>query len=269
MSDPIVLVHGIFGFGQVMVGGVRIASYFRDIPEALRQRGYTVPDPPQLNPAGTVSERASDLKGYLQNPTNTDVVGKRIHIVAHSMGGLDARFMISRLDMADRVLSLTTIGTPHHGSPIADLILQGGDPKLLAVIESLNIKGIGDLTTPQCAQFNRLTPECREVRYYSVAGHFEPPRPLGVPVGVLGLTHDLIQAKEGDNDGLVSVTSATAGSDATKWTLLGNWDANHIRLVNWGTDIVPTPAELEDKSIMDKYLAIADRIVQDRTSDEG
>ena len=268
MTDPIVLVHGIFGFGQVTVGGVRIASYFRDIPESLRQRGYSVPDPPQLNPAGTVSERASDLKSYLQNPANADVVGKRIHIVAHSMGGLDARYMISCLGMADRVLSLTTIGTPHHGSPIADLILQGGDPKLLGVIESLNIKGIGDLTTSQCAHFNQSTAESSGVRYYSVAGHFEPPRTLGVPLGVLGLTHDLIQAKEGDNDGLVSVTSATAGSEAAKWTVLGNWEANHIRLVNWGTDIVPTPAELQDKSIIDKYLAIAERIVQDTAAEK-
>ena len=36
------------------------------------------------------------------------------------MGGLDARYLISRLGMADRVLSLTTLGTPHRGTSFAD-----------------------------------------------------------------------------------------------------------------------------------------------------
>jgi triacylglycerol lipase len=268
MSDPIVLVHGIFGFGQLMVGGTTIASYFRGIPEALRQDNYIVPDPPQLNTAGSVSDRANDLRSYLNNPSNVDVVGKRVHIVAHSMGGLDSRFMISQLGLADRVLSLTTIGTPHHGSPIADLVIQDRDPRLVALLGSLGVTGIGDLTTTRCAEFNRLIPEARQVRYYSVAGHFDPPRPLGVPLGLLGLTHDLIQAQEGDNDGLVSVTSATAGNDAHRWTFLGNWEANHFRLVNWGTDIVPTPAELRDSTILEVYRSIVARVVLDQAVEQ-
>jgi triacylglycerol esterase/lipase EstA (alpha/beta hydrolase family) len=72
----------------------------------------------QLNPAGKITERAEDLKNYLQN--NTEVAGKKIHLIPRSMGRLDARYLISKLGMADRVLSLTTIGAPHHGSPIAD-----------------------------------------------------------------------------------------------------------------------------------------------------
>ena len=48
------------------------------------------------------------------------------HIIAHSMGGLDSRFLITHLQPEEdnRVLSLTTIGSPHHGSPIADLIVE-------------------------------------------------------------------------------------------------------------------------------------------------
>jgi triacylglycerol lipase len=264
MSDPFVLVHGIFGFGQLRVGQTPIASYFREIPEALRADKYTVSDPPQLNPAGSVAVRANDLRSYLQNPENTEVVGKRVHIIAHSMGGLDARYMISHLGMADRVMSLTTIGTPHHGSPLANLIIEGRDPRLLALMESLKLQGIGDLTTSKCAQFNQSVPDSSVVRYYSVAGQFEPPRSLGVPFGLLGLTHDLIQTQEGDNDGLVSVASAMAGSDARNWIFLGSWQANHFRLVNWGTDLVPTISESQDRTIIDKYREIAARVVQDQ-----
>ena len=48
------------------------------------------------------------------------------HLIAHSMGGLDSRFLITHLqpDGDNRILSLTTIGSPHHGSPIADLIVE-------------------------------------------------------------------------------------------------------------------------------------------------
>ena len=36
------------------------------------------------------------------------------------MGGLDARYMIASLGMEARVLSLTTVGTPHRGTAFAD-----------------------------------------------------------------------------------------------------------------------------------------------------
>ena len=42
-----------------------------------------------------------------------------MHLIAHSMGGLDARHMIVREGMAERVASLTTVGTPHNGTPVA------------------------------------------------------------------------------------------------------------------------------------------------------
>ncbi len=81
-TAPIVLVHGIFGFVQLTLGGLKVADYFRLIPDALRKDGHVVPTPPQLNPAGSVAERAQDLKNYLQN--NSEVLDKKVHIVAHS-----------------------------------------------------------------------------------------------------------------------------------------------------------------------------------------
>jgi triacylglycerol lipase len=41
--------------------------------------------------------------------------------MAHSMGGLDCRYLISRIKPDDYTpLSLTTISTPHRGSPFMD-----------------------------------------------------------------------------------------------------------------------------------------------------
>jgi len=52
-SAPIILVHGLFGFNQLTFGGLKVAEYFRSIPEALRRDGHRVPDPPRRNPGGS------------------------------------------------------------------------------------------------------------------------------------------------------------------------------------------------------------------------
>src|SRR5262245_4316027 len=183
--SPIVLVHGIFGFGQLKLSGFGVTDYFRLIPDALRSAGHEVPEPPSLNAAGRIAERAADLKRYLDN--HPEVSGRRVHVVAHSMGGLDARFMISKLNMADRILSLTTLGTPHRGSPIADLAGAAAPPGFNALVESagIDLKGIADLTTASCNRFNQEVTDSPQIRYFSIAGLFEPPRVLGVPIGVL------------------------------------------------------------------------------------
>ena len=79
-----------------------------------------------------------------------------------------------------------------------------------------------------------------------------------MPQGFLGLTHEIVAKTEKDNDGLVSVTSATM--ERAGWQTLEPWSANHYRLVNWGENIAPTPLELIDNSIVQKYLGLAGRL---------
>src|SRR5713101_2070415 len=115
LRSPIVLVHGLLGVTRVQVGDWTLASYFGQIPQMLSAAGNRVLQP-QLSLTGGVAERAAQLKDFL----NRELSREPVHLIAHSMGGLDSRYLISRLDMAPRVLSLTTIGTPHRGSPFAD-----------------------------------------------------------------------------------------------------------------------------------------------------
>ena len=259
-SAPIILVHGLFGFNQLKLAGVKVTEYFHRIPEALRSDGHSVPDPPKLNPAGSVAERAQDLKDYLEDPNRGDVFQRQVHLIGHSLGGLDSRFLISKLGMADRVLSLTTIGTPHHGTPIADIIVNGNEPILNKFMDHLgvDVKGLLDITTDACHLFNNEVPDADGVQYFSIGGRFAPPRKLGVPQGLFGFTHDIVAKTEQDNDGLVSVASATMGRPA--WTALDDWETNHPRQVNWGTNLVPTPLELADSSIVEKYRTLANQL---------
>lgn len=47
---------------------------------------------------------------------------ERIHIVAHSLGGIIARYYVTRLDGDERVHTLVTLGSPHHGTVLARLL---------------------------------------------------------------------------------------------------------------------------------------------------
>jgi len=77
----------------------------------LRDRGFEV-FTPEVDALGTVERRAEQLDQRI--PTS----GQRVHIIGHSGGGLDARFLVSSggRNQAHRVASITTICTP-HGAP--------------------------------------------------------------------------------------------------------------------------------------------------------
>src|SRR5438876_4768867 len=111
---PVVLAHGFLGFDELALGSEKHA-YFRGIAARLEQMGATVYTP-RVPPAAAIATRAERLADLIRA-----LPDQRVNIVAHSMGGLDARYAISRLGLSDKVASLTTIGTPHLGTPIADI----------------------------------------------------------------------------------------------------------------------------------------------------
>ena len=66
---------------------------------------------------GSIASRAEQLDRFLQ----VKAPGRGINFMAHSMGGLDCRHLITHLKPVEYApLSLTTIATPHRGSPFMD-----------------------------------------------------------------------------------------------------------------------------------------------------
>jgi triacylglycerol lipase len=220
LRAPVVLVHGLLGAGEVRVGEVLVSEYFPGITQPIRGAGNRVLVP-SLSPTGGVAERAVQLKQFIERESP----GEPVHLVAHSMGGLDSRYMISRLGMDQRVLTLTTLGTPHRGTAFADW----GVNRLRWLVEPvLNWFGIPgqafhDLTTASCKQFNADVPDAQGVRYFSVAGQHDG----NWLTAEWYLSHHLVQRHEGDNDGIVSVASAQWGE------ALDVWEGDHLSLVNW------------------------------------
>lgn len=180
-----ILAHGLFGFSELhMPGGrgsdsdhvgaavatkaaslsspsswVPAIQYWHGIQAALREHGGVDVIAASVPPAATIQKRARKLRedvdraverwNILSGRSGSDGARSevKVNIVAHSMGGLDARCMITEMarerEAAEgkertegtrctrtprtprwSVASLTTVATPHRGSAVADYVLE-------------------------------------------------------------------------------------------------------------------------------------------------
>lgn len=106
-SEPsrVVLVHGIFQSGRI----------FAPLVRKLEAQGCECLVP-KLTPADArqgIEPLAEQLKAAIDQRWGDS--GK-VHIVAHSMGGLISRHYLQNLGGHARCQSLTTLATPHHGT---------------------------------------------------------------------------------------------------------------------------------------------------------
>jgi triacylglycerol lipase len=114
--STIVLAHGYPGF--VKIGRL---DYFNGVADFLTNELKVRVLTPEVAPVGTIEERSKELGDQIEKEFN----GEKVHIIAHSAGGLDARRLISPQggNRSDLVASLTTISTPHGGTSLAEVVL--------------------------------------------------------------------------------------------------------------------------------------------------
>lgn len=232
---PLVLVHGIFFRDWQLV------NYWGRIPNELIRNGADIHYGGQQS-AAAVSQSAEELKATVLKVLK-ETGAEKVNLIAHSKGGLDARYAITRLGLAPYVASLTTINTPHRGCIFAQSLLKRLPKKVIhfitekynAVFHTLGdrdpdfLAGVVDLTAAKCAQFNKDTPDMPEVLYQSVMstmkGFSSAPFPLN-------LTWLLVKKYDKEpNDGLVALSSAPWGN------YLGNLTVPHRRGLSHG-DII-------------------------------
>ncbi|MGB8223456.1 MAG: hypothetical protein WCF10_12805 [Polyangiales bacterium] len=144
MSRPrhhIVLVPGLFGFARL--GGF---DYFTHVEEALASRflargmdcEFVLVSSP---PTGSIVHRTQVLMDAIQQACSGDAGA--IHLVGHSTGGLDVRLLASptafpeRPDWLGRIRTVTSITTPHYGTPLAHFFTTLAGTRLLEVLSLL------------------------------------------------------------------------------------------------------------------------------------
>lgn len=220
LQAPIVLAHGLFGFTRIGVGPYTLVWYFRDIPRYLASLGHRVLVT-RVHPTAGIELRA----GRLARRIETAFGDEPVHIVAHSMGGLDARLLLTDRTWARRALSLTTIATPHLGTALAD-IAKGKLGWVYRVLDALglNHNGFIDVTRRKARAFHRSTPKPDGVACFSIAGDpsFDD---VSWPLQHL---YETLWNVEGPNDGLVSVDSAYAFGERLPF-----WPIDHLAQMNW------------------------------------
>lgn len=248
---PIVLHHGLMGV-NLQLGGKRILRYWAGgIEQAIADAGHPLVVS-QVHPTGSIATRAQQLRDCIDDSLGPTAGG--IVILAHSMGGLDARQMVTHLGMAERVAAIVTICTPHRGSSFADWCATHIGRRLGAfdLLTSLGLphEAFTDLTTKHCALFNEETPDAPGVRYYSISAA----RPWRLVPAFMYHSHRVVYEGEGDNDGVVSVQSAQWGQH------LETWPADHFHAVN--RRLVP---EIKNPTgnMTPRYLELIKRISAD------
>jgi triacylglycerol lipase len=112
---PVVLVPGIFAFDTI--AGV---DYWYRIPAALESQGAQV-FIPRINAFDSSARRGEDLIEQLDNiRAASDGQIQKFSLMGHSQGGITSRYVMNV--RPDLVASVTTMHTPHLGSPLADIV---------------------------------------------------------------------------------------------------------------------------------------------------
>jgi len=215
---PIVLVHGI----AMEDRGEEIYSWGR-IPEKMTEHGVKFYYG-NTDAWGDIESNAKMLKETIDRILH-ETNSRKVNIIAHSKGGIDSRYMIWYYDYGDKVASLTTISTPHHGSELADLIfskeiIHTRMARLALAVFQLyygdikpNMYNVNyNLTTWAMKDFNEKVVTDSRVYYQCFYTTMNSP----FDDFKYSFSYAYIQSISGDNDGLVSETSARWGNNITK-----------------------------------------------------
>ncbi len=283
---PVVLLHGMGGFGKLTVGPIEV-TYFKDVVVELSKKGeavFVTIAPPYETSEVRAQVIAQQIDEILKRTGK-----KKVNLVGHSQGGLDARVLASPfgLGYGDRIASVTTIATPHRGSRVADGVLKlleylpadqidkltgdvltllqktayelETDPNLRAQLTLLSEKHMSEV-------FNPKYKDDPNVHYMSYAGrtnlrtgigacddalYKNDPTKLDPAQGlVLGTAIFLEEGKGKVNDGLVTVESS-------KWgTFQECVPADHLKEVG---QLGPTASSFDHVAMFNR---IVDRIRQ-------
>lgn len=236
LEYPVLLCHGYGAIASIIK-----PSPLYDVSMLLRSHNVLA-YAPNIVPYATIETRA---KGWVR--LIDQLVEKydyeKINVIAHSMGGLDMRYALSRLDIKDRIASFTTVCTPHRGTSLAELTLKTPEAIREKLAEFLD--WMGDRIYPQTKSnsvdsaeqltrkyvtnvFNPQMPNVEGIPYYSYSAAVG--KGTNEPIRVIArYQNNHIFEEEGLNDGMVSVESAKWG-EHIKTSGLSHLEQMNLRL---------------------------------------
>lgn len=211
---PIIMVHGIF------FRDWQLFNYWGRIPATLIRNGATINYGKQQS-SGSVARSAEEIRKTILKVIN-ETGAEKVNLIAHSKGGLDSRYAISRLGMDKYVATLTTINTPHKGCDMVDDLLKKLPSAVVRFIAGRYngifsklgdetpdfMSGVKDLSAVRAKKYDDEMPDSPGVSYRSVMTVMGSASSAGFP---LNIGYKMIKKLNGENDGLVAESSAKHG----------------------------------------------------------
>ncbi len=211
---PVILVHGIF------FRDWQFFNYWGRIPAALIRNGAKLYYGKQQS-SGSVTRSAEEIRSTILKVIE-ETGAEKVNIIAHSKGGLDSRYAISRLGMDKYVATLTTINTPHKGCDMVDYLLNKVPSSIVRFIAKRYngifsklgdenpdfMAGVHDLSAVRARKYDEEMPDSPLVSYRSVMTVMRSASSAGFP---LNIGYKMIKKLNGENDGLVWERAAVHG----------------------------------------------------------
>jgi triacylglycerol lipase len=214
LKYPLVLVHGA-GFRDKTLG----INYWGRIPACLKNEGLEVRYG-KTDAWGTVKSNGEILQHTILDIL-AETGAKKVNIIAHSKGGLEARYAACSTGMESKIASITTMATPHRGAKVMNVALKFPDwlYRFVSLCVDIWSESLGDwdpdfyqgsreLAEKWCSAFNKNNPDRPEIYYQSFATQ------LRFFFGDLLylLSWILVRIFDGPNDGLCPAESAKWGN---------------------------------------------------------
>ncbi len=257
---PMIIVHGFIERSDIIYpnSALPIANF-------LNKKGMSayIAD---IDALGSIESNAERLAKQIEKiclETETE----KVNIIAFSKGGLDSRLAAYLPQARGRIASITTVSTPHRGTPVADFFSSNPLTTSYSLEYIMNtlagyagdrnqdfIKTITQLGTEEMEIFNTKYQNLDEVTYYSFSAvmryddfHF-----------IFSLLREYIFFKEGPNDGMISVSSARWGNylGTVNEYMEYSGSLNHPDLV--GLDILPN----SDFDYLDFYFRVVQMLIK-------
>ena len=259
---PIFLVHGT-GFRDK-----KHLNYWGRIPKALNDWGAEIAYGHQAA-WGTVADNAVILGRNITRHISETGCGK-VNIIAHSKGGVEARYLASTLDCGHLIASITTVATPHHGSKTMDAIQKL--PSWIMRVIALPVNGVAKLigdkkpdfftvcaqfTTEHMKKFNDSNPDVEGIYYQSYASAMKS----SFSDVIMLFQNVVVRLIEGENDGMVTITSARWTNFKDIWRGSSRRGISHVDTVDIRRRRLTKKVAQEGVvDICDCYIAIAEEL---------
>ncbi|HON78566.1 MAG TPA: alpha/beta fold hydrolase [Spirochaetota bacterium] len=243
---PIVLAHGMGASAEIL----GIMDYWWGIEDPMEDEGADVYITSVNGMDSTANKAASFRAQFLQILAIAGA--SKGNIIGHSHGTVYTRYALTNLGLGSKVASHTSLSGPHRGSSVADTIFnivpECGWELTGATLDFVYAFIFGDtnpnslengleMTRPHMQNiFNPNCPNVSGVYYQSWTSKIR----YASNSVILEIPWLICKYYEGDNDGLVSVTSAKWGN--FRGVIEGSWwsgGVDHLNIVGQLFGVTP------------------------------